>query len=126
MSDGRNLSTSGSLTALVVVDDSLVRLDLADALDGAGFAVLEAADGDAALAFLRHQPDIHLVFIDIDLRGLKNGLALAAAVAQGWPAIKILVASNEAVSHGLPEESLMGKPYGRNDVTKAVRAILAR
>ena len=118
--------SSNLLTVLVAIGNAPGRMDLADALEVAGFGVLEAADADAALAILGGQHDICLVVTDIDLPGSMDGVRLAAAVAHGWPSVKTIVASDGTVTHGLPEGShMLQKPYGRNDVTKAVRTMLA-
>ena len=120
------MMSSNLLTVLAVVDEAEVRMDLADALEMAGFAAFDAADSDAALVILAEGHDIRLVFMDADIPGSMDGLKLAAAVAHGWPSVKIIVAAGGPISHAVPEGShLLQKPYGRNDVTKSVRALLA-
>ncbi len=66
--------------ALLVVDDAApVRAFLRAALAPLGFAVLEAADGQAALAlYRRHRAAVRLVLLDVRLPGLDGPGTLAA------------------------------------------------
>ena len=54
--------------ALVVEDETLVRMMAIDMLEEAGFAVLEAATADAALQILECRADICLVLTDVESR----------------------------------------------------------
>ncbi len=65
---------------LVADDDRVVLFGLAEGLRGAGFDVIEARDGDEALALCRSQaPD--LAMLDIRMPGL-DGLELAKALRE--------------------------------------------
>ncbi len=64
------------MTKVLVVDDSMtIRSQVSRALGGAGFAVLEAADGVEALASLEAHPDVKLVVCDINMPNM-TGLEL--------------------------------------------------
>jgi CheY-like chemotaxis protein len=65
--------------ALVVEDEWLVRLELAEALETQGWTVLEANAGDTALQLLRDNPDIALLVTDIRLPGAVSGWDVADA-----------------------------------------------
>jgi two-component system chemotaxis response regulator CheY len=69
------MSEGGAMSAKVlVVDDSLmVRQQVRCALDGAGFAVIEAHDGVDALAKLAAFPETSLVILDINMPNM-NGI----------------------------------------------------
>ena len=83
-----------ALTALVVDDDGLLRMDVADMLEEAGFLTLEAEDVDGAMAVLdRHHDAIALLFSDVEMPGARDGFALAREVAVRWPAIAVVIAS---------------------------------
>jgi response regulator NasT len=62
-------------------DESIIRMDLKEILQGAGHAVVgEASDGDAALALLeKEKPDVAI--LDIKMPG-KTGLAVAKAASE--------------------------------------------
>ena len=65
-------------TILLVEDEALIRVDLAEHLRAAGFRnVLEAGNGDQALAMLGAHPAIALVISDVRMPGATDGVALA-------------------------------------------------
>ena len=80
---------------LVVEDELLLRLDAVDLIEGARFEVVEARDADQAIEILNARRDIRIVFTDIDMPGSMDGLILAAAIRDRWPAIEIVVASGK-------------------------------
>ena len=65
--------------ALVVEDEWLVRMEMAEALGDAGWTVLEASTGEAALLVLKADPPIDLVVTDIRLPGPLTGWDVADA-----------------------------------------------
>lgn len=101
-------------TVLVVEDDGLIRLDLADTLLDAGYEVLEAANADQALAVLEQGGDIEMLLTDIDMPGSMNGIQLAAVTADRWPNCAIVVISGRYT----PEQGLL--PNGARFVAKPV------
>lgn len=67
-----------SKTILVVDDSASLRMVVAMALTGAGYEVLEAEDGEAALRYLDGRK-VHLIISDVHMPNL-NGLGLVKAV----------------------------------------------
>src|SRR5690349_1949652 len=69
-----------STRILIVDDDSLIRLDLRDALGRLGYVVAgEAADGTSGLELARRlRPD--LVIMDVRMAGDLDGIGAAAAL----------------------------------------------
>lgn len=78
---------------LVVEDDPLLRMNAVDMIEEAGFQAIEAPDADAAIRMLENRNDIRLIFTDIDMPGSMDGLALAHAVANRWPPVRIVATS---------------------------------
>jgi CheY-like chemotaxis protein len=78
---------------LVVEDDPLLRMNAVDMIEEAGFRAIEAPDADAAIQMLETRTDIRLIFTDIDMPGSMDGLALAHAVANRWPPVRIIATS---------------------------------
>src|SRR5581483_4684310 len=77
-------------TILVVEDDENVQLVVADMLDGLGYRVLLAANGDDALALLaKRERHIDLMLTDVMLPGM-NGREVAERARQIEPALKVL------------------------------------
>ncbi len=78
---------------LVVDDDAAVRRIARAALEGAGYEVLEAEGGEAALRELReHVPTPQILLTDIVMPGM-NGLTLAALVHRQVPGIRVIFMS---------------------------------
>ena len=114
----------GQKVILVAEDDVLVRLVVADLLTEAGFSVLEAEHADAALLILNVQaPEVHVLFTDIHMPGLMNGLALAHHAHQHFPWIALLVASGDARTgeKDLPKGCrFLAKPYDRGHAIASI------
>ena len=70
----------GKRTILIVEDEALVRVIGSDALEDAGYDVLEAASADEALRLLDANDDVRLLFTDIRMPGKLDGLQLANLV----------------------------------------------
>ena len=114
-------------TVLVVEDEALIRLDIADALEDAGFNVLEAANVDEAVTVLADHPEIRAVFTDIDMPGSMDGLRLAAVVCARWPRTKIIVTSGRpnVTPADLPVASrFVSKPYNPATVVRNLSQML--
>ncbi|WP_042954879.1 response regulator [Rhizobium leguminosarum] len=103
-----------SRIVLVVEDEPLIRLFLADALEDAGFAVLEAGSVLEAVGILGLRTDVDAIFTDVDMPGGLNGIDLARMVASVSPHIGIVVTSGRADidRNDLPAKaSFLPKPY---------------
>jgi two-component system, response regulator PdtaR len=82
------------ILVLVAEDEELVRLVVVDALEDAGFEVIEAGHAEAALGILQiHAARIHVLFTDIHMPGTMDGLALCHHTAKNWPKIALLLTS---------------------------------
>ena len=80
---------------LVVEDEMMLRMRAVDIVEDAGFRSVEAIDADQALSILKSRSDISLLFTDIQMPGSMDGLKLAHAVHDRWPAIKIILVSGQ-------------------------------
>src|SRR3954471_19607554 len=80
---------------LVVEDEMVLRMRAVDIVEDAGFTAIEAVSADEALAMLEARSDISLLFSDIQMPGSMDGLKLAHAVHERWPAIKIILVSGQ-------------------------------
>lgn len=114
---------------LVVEDEPFVRMMGADALQGAGFGVIEACDADEALRVLAARPDVCVVFTDVDMPGSLDGLALARRVHDCWPRIGVVVTSGrylvaeEFMPYG---DSFVSKPYGAQALVRRIEEAMQR
>ncbi len=113
----------GPATVLIVEDDTLVQLELADWLAELGLTVLTADNADEAIAVLDANPQIDLLLTDIQMPGSMDGIRLAHHVAQRWPPVKIIVTSGcfGTQLSELPHDSLfLPKPVQRGHLWKAL------
>jgi len=112
---------------LVVEDDFLVRMTLAEALADEGFAVAEAEDGAAALAILRADPGIRLLMTDVSLSRAMDGHALVRVVREEWPTLPVIYMTGRPDQVRLDpgaQEMLVAKPYSPSQICAAVRRML--
>jgi two-component sensor histidine kinase/ActR/RegA family two-component response regulator len=80
---------------LVVEDEMVLRMRAVDIVEDAGFCPVEAVNADEAISILESRSDISLLFTDIQMPGSMDGLKLAHAVHDRWPAIKIILVSGQ-------------------------------
>jgi two-component system, response regulator PdtaR len=97
---------------------------VAESLRDNGCIVFEATNADAALVYLAQRPDISVVFTDIDMPGSMDGLRLAAAVRDTWPAVKVILTSGKTRVVPPHDNVFLPKPYDYNVVSDAVRRVL--
>jgi CheY-like chemotaxis protein len=117
-------------TVLIVEDEVLIRMAIADYLRDCGYRVVEAGNGNEAVAVLTADPAVDVVFSDVNLPGILNGFSLAQWVRRERPAVRIILTSGIAKSareaHDLCEEGpLMEKPYEHREVERRIRMLLA-
>ncbi len=123
--------TGGSETVLVVDDEADIRENVGTILSGLGYTVMKAASADEARGMLGQQAKIDLLFTDVIMPGATSSTQLAALARAAHPAIRVLFTSGyseDAVIHdGRLDEgvSLLNKPYSRDELARAVRAMLA-
>ena len=110
---------------LVAEDETLLRLLANDMLTDADYRVVEAQDGQEALAILGAQNTVRALLTDVNMPNV-DGLALARIVRQRWPHIAIVVTSGRPMPAGLPEGArFIGKPYRYKDVLEELEAAIA-
>ena len=118
---------------LLVEDNELVRQLTRRALGAAGFAVLEASSGEAALTLLRTSaPPVDIILTDVVMPGM-SGRDLAEHARRIRPGVPVIFTSGytdgEIIRRGLldPADGYLQKPYTPTSVTQFVqRAIMAR
>jgi|TARA_Y100000031_G_C8062203_1_gene311157 CheY-like chemotaxis protein len=119
----------GHETILLVEDDMVVRISLADSLQHLGYTVVVAKDGPAALAALESQP-VDLVVTDIVMPGGISGLELAERVAATRPGLGFIFMSGHADALGgatvklTKDDLLLSKPFSQGDIAQAIRRVI--
>jgi len=122
----------GSETILVVEDEPELRELVTGMLRPMGYRILEAGNGQEALAMLAREPVINLLFTDVVMPGGMHGRALAQEAKKQRPDMRVLYTSgytqDTMVHQGKLDEGveLLNKPYRRRDLAMKVREILDR
>lgn len=116
-----------SPTVLVVEDDVIVRIVIADDLRLAGFQVIEAGSGGEALAVLDTDRTVDLIVSDIHMPGRINGIDLAVTVLNRFPQTRIILCSGSTDGHklaGISGIPFIPKPYRPEAVIALVTLLL--
>lgn len=117
--------TSQARTNILVVEDEiLVRVIIADHLRDAGYVVVEAGGADEALEYLSTSNDVRLVFSDVRMPGSMDGLEFARQVRRLFPNMPIILASGHLLTGDADDIPLFSKPYRLDAVTAKIRALL--
>jgi CheY-like chemotaxis protein len=121
---------SGSETLLLVEDEGGVRALSRHVLQGCGYAVLEACDGNEAVRIAeQHEGQIDLLVTDVVMPGI-SGREVAERIAQQLPHLKILFLSgytdDAVVRHGILESNVafLQKPFSPMTLAAKVREVL--
>jgi CheY-like chemotaxis protein len=118
------------VTVLVVEDEALIRLATTCFLKDEGFNVLEARSGAEAIAvFELNKTAIDLVFSDIVMPGLTDGIWLARWVNNNRPTVPVILTSGALNKGALVKEKCEGslfiaKPYDTRLVSEKIRSIM--
>ena len=118
-------------TILVVEDDSILRQALTEMLQQFGHTVIEAFDGDDAVAkFLAHKDEIHLVIMDVIMPRKSGGDAYKELKAI-QPDVKIILTSGYVGAYlsgklGLEEDvHFIEKPVSSKRLFEKIRSVLS-
>lgn len=119
--------TKKSETQILVVDDSPgVRDLLQTILEGAGYAVLSAADGRQALTII-HTQTIDLAVVDLYLPGL-NGYALCAELKKKDAPVVFMSAAlgpeERQCAAALGASAFLRKPFDLSEIETIVQQTL--
>lgn len=124
----------GNGQIILVVDDVAEQREIAaDILDRLGYKAVTAPSGEAALEYLRQQPDgeVTAVVLDMIMDPGMDGLDTYRHLTQIRPAIKAMIASGFAETERVKAALHAGvgayikKPYMLKDIGMALKQILA-
>lgn len=112
-------------TILVVEDEVLIRLAVADYLRTCGYRVLEASTGEEAQAIFGNDQHIQVLLTDIDLGRGMNGFELARWVREQYPDVRTMLTSGVSrmaqTAGELCELPLFKKPYPHEKLVEEIR-----
>ena len=121
----------GHQSILVIDDDESIRLLLRALLEGEGYQVLEASDGDKGLKEYNKNPT-DLVITDLIMPG-KEGIETIRDLRRQFPKIKIIAVSGGGrigpesylkMAEGVGALRTLSKPFNRLDLLQAVEEVM--
>ena len=121
---------SDKLTGLVVEDEWLLRLELAEELVAAGWQVREAGTGEQALRLLdqlqAEGEKIDFLVTDIRLGGLVDGWEVAEACRNRWPGIAVIYVSANPIaqSRRVAQSVFLSKPVEVEHLLSTTRRLI--
>ena len=112
-------------TVLIVEDEILVRLFIAEQFRTAGYEVIEAANADEALDLLAHISSVSLIISDIRMPGSIDGLRLARIVRSEYPTTRIVLTSGHLPNvDSVDHDGFFLKPYDARKVIDHIKTLL--
>ena len=123
--------SKGPMCVLVVEDEPLIRLIVAEELADAGLAVCEAEDGTRAVAFIRDPPAaLSLLITDVHLAGALNGIEVARLMRARHPSVPIIYITGRpdalsALGRLGEREALVPKPFSLAELLRVAKRLIA-
>lgn len=118
-------------TVLVVEDELMVRMPIAEYLRDCGYNVLEAGSASEAIETVGSEGPISLLFSDIRMPGKMDGVGLAKWFQAHFPSVPVLLTSGynggRSVSLSeMPQSRFIEKPYSQTQVERQIASLLDR
>lgn len=116
----------GSRTILIVEDEALLRFDLVDFFEHAGWRVFEAEHADDAIAILNRHKEVRVVLTDVQMPGSMDGVKLAHFIRDRFPPTVLFVVSGNVriPQHELPARtSFLPKPFDHHRLLRTLEAL---
>jgi len=117
-------------TNVLVVEDEVLISDLiTEVLSEGGFAVHTVAAGEEALRYLESEPQVDVLFTDINLNGRMDGSVLAKHARARRPEMPIVYCSGRysasALSPLMSRSVFLKKPYNPADLCTLLTRLTA-
>jgi DNA-binding NtrC family response regulator len=110
---------------LLVEDEIWVRLDIACCLEDAGYVVVEAGTGEAAMALCNSRTSIDMVIADINLGGSASGWDVGEYFHTVRPDVPVVYTSEKSADAGRcgAGSVFVSKPYRHSDILDACQRL---
>ena len=113
---------------LVVEDDAMVMLVIAEALRDGGYTVVEASDGASALRTIGAAENLRGLVTDIRIGGGSDGWEVAREARHKFAALAVVYVSGDSVSdwpaNGVPQSAVLQKPFACAELVAALANLL--
>jgi CheY-like chemotaxis protein len=112
---------------LVIEDEFFLRMNIVSCLQEAGYAVVEAATGEEAIALCNSDTSIDVVFTDVNLGGYASGWDVAECFRKVRPDVPVVYTSGRSLDAGrcVGGSTFVPKPYDESDILKACQRLTA-
>ena len=117
---------------LLIDDEPIIRMLIAEVLGEAGYAVIEASDGQTGLSVLDSKAKVDLLVTDVGLPGGMNGRQVADAARAKRPDLKVLFitgyAENAVIGSGRLDKDMfvLSKPFQMDVLASRVQDIIRK
>ena len=118
-------------TILVVDDDDLVRKSVISQMNSLGYSTIEASGPAEALKIIASPEPFDLLFSDIVMPGVTDGVELARLAAEQRTGLKIMLTSGfpdlkgaRSTEDSCEQRRILKKPYRRSELQHALEDIL--
>jgi DNA-binding NtrC family response regulator len=123
------MANNAPIRVLCVEDDDNIRQNAVEALQEAGFDVLEAQDGARAAALMVDPDSVDILFTDVTMPGSLDGLELATAIRKIHPHMPLVVTSGFGLDLSrrlrkiAPPIAFISKPYSLTEIVSVLKAV---
>ncbi len=118
---------------LLVEDEGLIRLMIAETLRDEGFDVVQAENGDEVISLLDQVDSFDVLFTDLQMPGKLDGIDVAVYARNRNPAMPVLVVSGVDAKRVMsrlnvlkPPAVFINKPYSPQEIVETVRRLAQR
>lgn len=113
---------------LIVEDEALIRIGLADSLQSGGFAVAECSAGGEAMGYIDDAPQLQGLITDIQLGAGPNGWEVARHARRKFANLPVVYVTGDSAAdwtvEGVPGSVLLQKPYADAQMLTAMSNLL--
>lgn len=115
----------GAQNVLIVEDEIVLRMFIADGLRDEGYEVFEAGNADEALTILGAGIKIDLLLTDVRMPGTMDGIGLALHSKREAPLRPVIISSGHiAPDDANRADAFLRKPYSTTDLLGHVEALI--
>jgi CheY-like chemotaxis protein len=123
-------NTTTTPSALIVEDEAILLMLVAETLRDAGYQVYEAGDGMAAVHILETHPEIDIMISDIRMPGM-SGYEVTRAALTLRPGLKVVLMTGyteEAIPQNIANAGIrvLRKPFDIEQLPQLAKSVLDR